>query len=89
MCLWTFCCFLLDEWGLGEHTKIHTGQARYFCSVFNKDSDIPLQANKLPSVDKSAADRIKIPQKLYDCNVSISIVNVIDTARCDFVSVVW
>lgn len=28
---------LADEWSLGEHIKIHTGQNRYFCSICGTD----------------------------------------------------
>lgn len=60
----------LDEWALVEHIKIHTGQARYFYSVFSKDCNIPLESNKLNSSEKSIQEKIKVSHKFYNCNVS-------------------
>ncbi|KAI4459421.1 zinc finger protein [Holotrichia oblita] len=35
-----------DEWSLGVHIKIHTGQAKYYCGICGKECNTPAALNK-------------------------------------------
>lgn len=65
--------FFEDDWTLGEHIKIHTGQAKYFCSYCGKGCSTPFTLGKHMaehSVDESIIETDKSCNKYFNCDVS-------------------
>ncbi|XP_063912202.1 zinc finger protein OZF-like [Zophobas morio] len=61
-----------DEWSLGEHIKIHTGQSKYFCSICGKVCTTPVMLDKHVmdhSIDKANFEEKKLCNTNFMCNI--------------------
>jgi KRAB domain-containing zinc finger protein len=61
-----------DEWTLGEHMKIHTGQNKYFCSICGKGCTTPALLDKHimeHSIEKNNSGEKKNCSNSFMCNI--------------------
>lgn len=62
----------IDEWSLGVHIKIHTGQAKYYCGICGKECNTPAALNKHIAVHGVERN----DKRKNVCNVSVSLNNI-------------